>query len=385
MSGAVLSIHDPAARLTFRAGKWRVLRGGKELRAIRAHEIAEIWLHGPVDLGPAARAAALARDVPLVLLTADGRYRGRFQPRDGIHARRALAQLRWLSDDGARLDLARSIVAGKIRNQRRFLVRVQQRRRSDAIASAAASLRHLLQLLERAPHLDAVRGIEGRAAAEYFGAWSDVITHPRIRWSRRTRRPPRDETNACLSFGYTLLAVRVRAAIQSAGLVPTLGALHEMTRDQEALVFDLVEEFRTVVVDAVVVRLINRQQLDRLDFEDPRHRQPDLGPGRPSSERGRGDEGPAAGDGADGADLRPGGDAGDNPGADIAPSRMVYLAPSGRRLLITALNRRWRDRLDDHRDPGSRRTIADLLDRQVWHLSHVFEGREERYSPLPHP
>lgn len=350
---ALLAVHDPRLRLSFRAGRWTVLRGRHRVQFVRAHEVDEIHLFGPVGLDPAARAAALARGVPVTFLTADGRYRGRLSPRDGLHARRALSQLRWLQDDDRRLILARQIVAGKVANQRKLLVRAQAARRSERIAEAAARLRAVLRAVDRAQDLDELRGLEGHAAALYFGVWDELLLHPRIGWSGRTRRPPRDPANACLGLGYTLLANKVRAAVQKAGLAPQLGALHETSRDQDALVFDLVEEFRGVAVDQVVLRLLNRRQLDVHDFEDPRYRQPAF---TVAGELLR-------------DDARP----------------VVYLARPARSLFLAELARRWRDRLRDHLDPGSQRTLEDLLDRQIWQLCHVFDGGVDRYRPFPLP
>ena len=353
---ALLAVHDPTARLAFRSGAYSIQRGHKELRRVRSHEIDEIHLFGPVTMTPGARAAALARDVPVVFLTGDGRYRGRLSPREGIHARRSLSQVRWLGDPSQRLALARSIVDGKLFNQRRLLVRLQRRRADDRIATAAASLRRMRREVARAADTDALRGLEGAGAAAYFGVWSSVIQHPRIEWTQRTRRPPRDATNACLSFGYTLLASRVRDAVLKTGLVPTLGSLHTTTRDQDALVFDLVEEFRTIAVDAVVIRLISRGQLDLHDFEDPRYRKPLFV-----------------------AEAAPEGDEGDTSG-DV-----VYLAASGRAVLLPELARRWRQRYQDPSDRASRRTLSDLLDRQIWQLVHLFDRRIDTYRPFPHP
>lgn len=353
---ALLAVHDPTACLAYRSGAYAIQRGQKEIRRVRSHEIDEIHLFGPVTLTPGARAAALARNVPVVFLTRDGRYRGRLSPREGLHARRLLAQVRWLSDPDHRLSLARSVVDGKLHNQRQFLIRVQQRRADDRIAAAAAALRRLRRDTSVAGDLATLRGLEGAGAATYFGVWDAVIRHPNIAWTRRTRRPPRDATNACLSFGYTLLASRVRDAVLKAGLLPSLGALHETSRNQDALVFDLVEELRTIAVDTVVTRLINRGQLDVQDFEDPRYRNP----------------------------VFSGADEEADPSASTDKS-VVYLAASGRGVILPALARRWRDRIQDPHDPCARRTLSDLLDRQVWQIAHLFEDRADRYRPLPHP
>jgi len=85
-------------------------------------------------------------------------------------------------------------------------------------------------------------------------------------FDHRNRRPPRDPVNALLSFAYTLLQKTVQSALQIVGFDPYIGFLHEPLYGRPALSLDLMEEFRPVIADSVVLSIINNRILTPDDF-----------------------------------------------------------------------------------------------------------------------
>ena len=83
----------------------------------------------------------------------------------------------------------------------------------------------------------------------------------------RTRRPPLDRCNALLSFVYALLLSDCMAALVAAGLDPNVGFLHADRPGRPSLALDLMEEFRPMLADRLVLTLLNRRQLASSDFE----------------------------------------------------------------------------------------------------------------------
>ena len=348
---ALLQLHGAGVRLAWRAGKWRAFRAGEEVRQIRPRDVDEIQLHGAVEIDPGARVAALARGVPVVFFTADGRYRGRLEGPRGPAGGLKLDQVRWISDPDRTLSLAKALVAGKVASQRTLLLALQRSRRTEAIAEAACALRSRLAPIAEASSLASLRGHEGEAAATYFGVFGDLLINPSFSWTCRSRRPPRDPINACLSYLYTLLAARVEDAVRGVGLLPGLGALHEPGAGRQPLVFDLVEEFRAPLVDRLVLRLVNRRQLAPEDFEDPAWRRPSF---------------PAPMGSPEGAP----------PG--LRGSGAVYLGAPARRLLVREFFAVLRADLPDA-DDGSSARAGWLLQRQARRLARLFQGRELEY------
>ena len=132
------------------------------------------------------------------------------------------------------------------------------------------------QAEENSPHLVHSRmhglgpllGNEGAGSAAYFGVFSQLI---KCDWahgfSKRTRRPPTDPVNAMLSYGYVILTSQITSILASVGFDPYIGYLHSSRYGKPALALDLLEEFRPVIVDSVVLNLLNNRQLGPGDFK----------------------------------------------------------------------------------------------------------------------
>ena len=172
------------------------------------------------------------------------------------------------------LDTARACVAGKIRNARQVLLRgareAQAAEDTAAITRGADDLAAWLRALPQAADLDTVRGVEGEAARQYFGALNLLVrddVRDAFRMDGRTRRPPRDRMNALLSFLYSMWMNDCRSSLEAAGLDPQVGFLHALRPGRAALALDLMEEFRPFA-DRLVLTLINRAQVDADDFAE---------------------------------------------------------------------------------------------------------------------
>lgn len=210
----------------------------------------------------------------LVWLSRGGRFKGRLEgpARGNVLLRRA--QHLALSDRERALEIARNIVAAKIQNSRQVLLRAAREAddTGDAVAlrDAAAWLARILERLPGLTSMDVVRGAEGEAARAYFRVFGYMVRGDRAHFAPdgRTRRPPRDKTNAVLSFLYALLRGECAAALEGVGLDPQVGYLHALRPGRPALALDLMEEFRPVLADRLAITLVNRRQLQPEHFEE---------------------------------------------------------------------------------------------------------------------
>lgn len=124
-----------------------------------------------------------------------------------------------------------------------------------------------INAIESVTNIDSLRGYEGISAARYFPALGQLITNSNFTFSQRHRQPATDPINALLSFGYTLLFNNVLSLIITEGLSPYLGNFHYGERKKPYLAFDLMEEFRSPIVDSLMLNLINNNILKIEDFE----------------------------------------------------------------------------------------------------------------------
>lgn len=238
------------------------------------HHVGAVVCLGNVGLSTPLMHRLADEGVALVLLDGNGRFKARIEgPVSGNVLLRRAQHERSL-DTAFTLDTARACVAGKIRNARQVLLRGAREAKAAEDAAAitrgaddlAASLRALPQMLD----LDAVRGVEGEAARQYFAALNLLVrpdARDAFRMDGRTRRPPRDRVNALLSFLYSMWMNDCRSALEAAGLDPQVGFLHALRPGRAALALDLMEEFRPFA-DRLALTLINRAQVDADDFAE---------------------------------------------------------------------------------------------------------------------
>jgi CRISPR-associated protein Cas1 len=245
----------------------------REVRlTVPLHHVEGVVCFGRVSVSPAVFAVCGDRDVALSFLTEQGRFLARVQgPTQGnVLLRRE--QYRRADQPAAARALARPMVAAKIQNARNLLLRAAREAddpaRAETARQAAGHLGALLLELPGAADLNALRGLEGAAASAYFDAFSSMIRQQAdvFAMKGRNRRPPLDPVNSLLSFMYALLRHDCAAALETVGLDPAVGYLHADRPGRLSLALDLMEEFRSLVADRLVLALINRRQVSARGF-----------------------------------------------------------------------------------------------------------------------
>lgn len=229
-------------------------------------EVERILVFGNVQLTTQAIASCLAAQIPVVFLSYTGSYKGHLWSAQAQDLSAEAAQFQCYRDERLQLEIARAIVAGKVSNSRQLLLRLNRKHAIEAVAVAIAGLSRDLVALATVDDLNVLRGYEGTAAARYFPAFGQLLTQAEFQLTSRQRRPPTDPVNSMLSFGYTLLLNNVLSLILAEGLNPYLGNLHCSDRPEMQLGFDLMEEFRSPVVDSLVLTLVNQRQVKLTDF-----------------------------------------------------------------------------------------------------------------------
>lgn len=208
----------------------------------------------------------------LVLSGRHGRSAAILQGKAHGDTRRRIAQYRWHHDEACRLDWARRLVALKLRAQGRFLRQALVLRPDcrkplhDGIEHIRRATTTLSDPSGPALSLGRLNGVEGAAAAAYFGAFN-VLFPPGLNFTGRNRRPPRDPVNAALSLGYTLLHFEAVNACYANGLDPYVGFFHEPAYHRESLAADLIEPLRPHV-DRWVWRLFADRELRADSFSE---------------------------------------------------------------------------------------------------------------------
>ena len=226
-----------------------------------------VCVMGNVQVTTQALRALMERGIPVSFFSTGGWYYGRATGHDHKNVELRMAQWRAAEDGAFCLRMARTFTAAKIRNCRTLL-----RRNHPAVdETLLAELERLARRSETCDAIESLLGLEGTAARMYFGAFSGMFKRgtpgaTTFDLDGRNRRPPRDPVNALLSFCYALLTKDFAVTLSAIGLDPMLGFYHQLRFGRVSLALDLMEEFRPLVADSVVLSAINTGAFDEGDF-----------------------------------------------------------------------------------------------------------------------
>jgi CRISPR-associated protein Cas1 len=225
-----------------------------------------VVIFGQSTISPSAVNELLERNIPLSFLTQTGRYLGRLEPEltKNIFVRKS--QWQAAGETTESIHIVRGFIRGKLKNYRHILMRRQRDSEQINIEDGIRKLESAIAAIDSNNKINSLRGLEGAGSPAYFGCFNHLIKNSKFQFLSRNRRPPTDPINSLLSLGYSLLRHDLQSAINIVGFDPYLGYLHVERYGRPSLALDLMEEFRPLVVDAVVLNVINNQQLSPQDF-----------------------------------------------------------------------------------------------------------------------
>ncbi len=241
-------------------------RGKKVVKEVRINDICQVNLLGNIQITTQAVQALCRAEKPICYFSYGGWFYG---ITTGMNTKNVvLRKTQTISSDWAwfRLIIARSVISGKIRNQRTLLMR----NHPEPSEYVVDKLKQLASKAQYAQSEEKLLGFEGFAARIYFGSFGGMIKRgPRqdenskfaFDFKSRNRRPPRDPVNALLSYGYSLLTKDLTVACYAVGLDPMLGFFHHPRHGRPALALDLMEPLRPLIVDSAVLSAVNTKMV----------------------------------------------------------------------------------------------------------------------------
>lgn len=268
--GAVLRKVDERLKVTFE--KETII----DVPLIKVEQVI-IW--GRVTVTHSTVSSLLKHGIEVVYLSARGRYVGRIHPEFSKNSILRKAQYKASDDMRKASSISKSFVYGKLSNMRTLLLRAERFNNPDStgdktlnnqpsgIENAIERIMIIIRKLKDADNVDAIRGYEGAGTAAYFSVFGELIKAEGFSFDGRERRPPTDPVNALLSLGYVLLTNDMHTACNIVGFDPYIGFLHSDKYGKPSLALDLIEEFRPVIVDSLVLSLINKRVIQADDFD----------------------------------------------------------------------------------------------------------------------
>lgn len=264
---APIYVREQGAVVHRRGERLVVTRAKEQLLDLPLIHVDQVVLFGNVQLTSQAAAMLLAAEIDVVFLSQYGKFRGRLMHTGSKFARLRHVQLQKMNETTVALGIARQVVVGKLHNQRALLqAELGQSSSVLAVQRATTGIGQMLEQAKTARTLDSLRGFEGKAGADYWGAFKLLLAGD-LGFKGREYYPPPDPVNGLLSFGYSLLLKDVTAAVQLVGLDPFMGFFHTIDYGRPSLALDMMEEFRPVLVDPAVLAVVNQGQITAADFE----------------------------------------------------------------------------------------------------------------------
>lgn len=257
----------------FKEGETIVIeKQGQKILQLPIHNIEGIVVMNQLTITPALMEMCSENKIHISFISFTGKFLVKIQNPIHGNVRLRRKQYRVADSKADSLLLAKNFVTGKVYNCRCVLQRLlrdhSEKIETEKIDQVIRALNRTLRVIEKAPDLQKLLGIEGEAAKYYYSIFGSLITNPDTLFcfNGRSRRPPLDEINAMLSFFYTLLAHDVEAALETVGLDPQVGFYHQERPGRSSLALDIMEELRPYIVDRFVVTLINNRQVNINDF-----------------------------------------------------------------------------------------------------------------------
>lgn len=261
------------------ANKAKVAKSGENLEITiedkrvampRLAEISQLVLQGNVYVTTPTLHELMSREIPVTWLSYGGWFLGFTAGLGHKNIELRTAQFRGADDPRVCLQLAKGWVRAKIQNSRTLMRR--NWRGEDSADPVLERLEQAMKATNRASSLPELLGVEGSAAAAYFGAFAQMLKREGLEanfafdFTQRNRRPPTDPVNALLSFSYAMLSRAWTIALATSGFDPYRGFYHQPRYGRPALALDMMEPFRPLIADSAVIQAINNGEVRPTDF-----------------------------------------------------------------------------------------------------------------------
>jgi len=262
----ILYMSEPGSVLRKKGGRYVIDLNEEKIAEVPAEKLEAVVLFSGAHITSPCMVSLFESGVPVTWLSSRGKFFGRVELTNYVNIERQREQFRRSEDGDFCLNLSKKIVKAKIRNSLVLLRRYNRNLELEAVDNIMGEIQKNLRGVESSSSISGLLGVEGYTSRLYFQGISAMIREE-FKFQGRTRQPPTDPFNSLLSFGYTLLMYEIYTAIVNRGLHPYIGFLHRLKRGHPALASDLMEEWRALLVDSLVLSQIQRGSISWEDFD----------------------------------------------------------------------------------------------------------------------
>jgi len=251
-----LYIIDNGITLKKKSERIALKKNGKIIEEVPMLNLKRVMIFGNNQVSTELLRYLSNNGIELAFLSGKGRFQFRIVPDTSKNIYLRMAQHRCYDNPEFRKTWSIAIVSAKIRNQRNVMVRAQKNQNKPELSMIIDQLDKCLIRIKNLTSIDEIMGIEGYASSLFFKAYGSLILK-NFSFNKRQYYPPPDPVNALLSFGYMLIFNELSSLLEAAGFDIFLGFLHSVKYGRASLATDIMEEFRSPIIDRLVLYLIN--------------------------------------------------------------------------------------------------------------------------------
>jgi len=206
------------------------------------------------------------KDIPLHLYNYYGNYTGSYLPRDARPNGNLLRRqcLQW-SDEGEQIMLSKELVSGAAHNMGHNIKYAV--RREHVPEYILDHFEAKSKPVDTAQTVEQLMGTEGNIRSVYYN-FLDLRLTDTFQLRGRKYNPPDNPGNALVSFLNMMCYATIINELHRTQLNPLIGFYHKPGRHRFPLAYDLAELFKPLIVDRLIIKLVNREQLNGTHFEE---------------------------------------------------------------------------------------------------------------------
>lgn len=254
---ASIYITENGTYLHKRGGKLLIDKEETTITEVPLELVENITVTNTTQISSSLITECLTKNIPISWMSTSGKMYGSLLAPSFVDIFKQKQQFDLIEEKDFYFKLAQKIVSAKIHNQLVLLRRYNRNIKSEKVHELINYLSNTQKNIKYTSDNNELLGYEGLASRTYFSALGMLINKP-FQFTKRTKQPPRDPFNTMLSMGYSILFNEILSNIIAIGLHPYIGFFHQLAKGHPALVSDLIEEWRAVIVDALVISLIKR-------------------------------------------------------------------------------------------------------------------------------
>jgi CRISPR-associated endonuclease cas1 len=235
-------------------------------RIIPTDKLERIVVFGDIKITTICIQELLKMGIPITFLSKKGEYFGSLEATNHVDIKKQRLQFQKSADKDFCLELSKILIRGKINNQRAFLFKENKIAKEPLVAISAVRIKGFVKKVNIAKNIDELNEIIKEMDKLYFTGLSSFLGKE-YNFTERVKMPPKDPFNSILSFGYTLLLYEIQNLLNSKGLNAYAGFFTSDKLNMPALCADLMEEWRSILVDSLAFKLLYIKKLTLNDFE----------------------------------------------------------------------------------------------------------------------